>query len=148
MKMKYVDADKLIAEIERYKQEAATARFDNSGENADYFQGKVDLCDDLTHIITTLQQEQPEESKWWWSEADSGDLKLVMSLVESDLGEKSPTVLWLKSLPKRFNLLARHVWSEKDIERVATYLHESRHGILWGKAKEMAQDICEILCPL
>jgi len=57
---KYIDAEKLIAEIERYKQGAAIARFDNAGENADYFQGKVDLCDDLTHIITSLQQEQPE----------------------------------------------------------------------------------------
>lgn len=57
---KYIDAEKLIAEIERYKKGAAIARFDNAGENADYFQGKVDLCDDLTHIITSLQQEQPE----------------------------------------------------------------------------------------
>lgn len=58
--MKYIDADKLIAEIERYKQGAAIARFDNAGENADFFQGKVDLCDDLTHIITSLQKEQPD----------------------------------------------------------------------------------------
>lgn len=55
---KYIDADILKAEIERYKQGAAIARFDNAGENADYFQGKVDSCDDLTHIITSLQQEQ------------------------------------------------------------------------------------------
>lgn len=55
---KYIDAEKLKAEIERYKQEAAIARFDNAGENTDYFQGKVDLCDELTHIITSLQQEQ------------------------------------------------------------------------------------------
>lgn len=58
--MKYIDADKLNAEIKRYKQEAAIARFDNAGENADYFQGKVDLCNDLTHIIASLQREQPD----------------------------------------------------------------------------------------
>ena len=58
--MRYIDSEKLIAEIERYKQGAAIARFDNAGENADYFQGKVDLCDDLTHIITSLQREQQE----------------------------------------------------------------------------------------
>lgn len=58
--MKYIDADKLIAEIERYKKGSAIARFDNAGENAEYFQGKVEMCDDLTHIITSLQQEQPE----------------------------------------------------------------------------------------
>lgn len=48
------------AKIERYKQEAAIARFYNAGENADYFQGKVDLCDDLTYILDTLP-EQPVE---------------------------------------------------------------------------------------
>ena len=58
--MKYIDAEKLIAGIERYKKGAAIARFDNAGENADYFQGKVDMCADLTHIITSLQQEQPQ----------------------------------------------------------------------------------------
>lgn len=57
---RYIPAEELIAEIKRYKQEAAIARFDNAGENADYFQGKVELCDDLTHIITSLQQEQPK----------------------------------------------------------------------------------------
>lgn len=57
---KYIDAEKLITEIERYKQGAAIARFDNAGENGDYFQGKVDLCNDLTHIIANLQQEQPD----------------------------------------------------------------------------------------
>ena len=60
--MKYIPAEKLIAVIERYKQGAAIARFDDAGENADYFQGKIDLCDDLTHIITSLQQEQREVS--------------------------------------------------------------------------------------
>lgn len=58
--MNYIPADKLISEIERYRQGAAIAKFDNAGESADYFQGKVDLCDDLTHIISSLQQEQPE----------------------------------------------------------------------------------------
>lgn len=58
--MKYIDAERLISEIEQYKKGAAIARFENAGENADYFQGKVDLCDDLTHIIDSLQQEQTE----------------------------------------------------------------------------------------
>ena len=73
--MKYIDSEKLVAEIERYKQGAAIARFDNAGENADYFQGKVDLCDDLTHIITSLQKEQPMPDSTQliesWNEAKS-----------------------------------------------------------------------------
>ena len=71
--MRYIDAYKLIAEIERYKQVAAIARFDNAGENADYFQGKVDLFDDLMNIITSLQQDETQVdrmlcSQIWWEE--------------------------------------------------------------------------------
>jgi hypothetical protein len=71
--MKYIDAEKLIAEIERYKQGAAIARLDNDGENADYFQGKADLCDDLTHIIISLHQEieLPDKYRtpdWIWED--------------------------------------------------------------------------------
>ena len=69
--VKYIDAEKLIAEIEQYKQGAAIARFDNAGENADYFQGKVDLCDDLTHIVASLQQDKETLelcAKIWWEE--------------------------------------------------------------------------------
>jgi hypothetical protein len=72
--MKYIDADRLKAEIERYKQGAAIARFDNVGENADYFQGKVDLCDDLMYIITSLQQEQPEVPHYKPSKEQMGAL--------------------------------------------------------------------------
>lgn len=55
--------DKIRAEIERYKQGATIARFDNAGENADYFQGKVDICDDLLGILDTLPEQRPVEIK-------------------------------------------------------------------------------------
>ena len=79
---KYIDAEKLIAEIERYKRDAAIARFDNAGENADYFQGKVDLCDDLTHIITSLQQEQPSLPSVLDEAAEDSSLKYSIKLEE------------------------------------------------------------------
>ena len=98
---KYIDAEKLIAEIERYKQGAAISRFDNDGENADYFQGKVDLCDDLTHIITSLQQEQPIEGKQviiitetdgdaniYWDCRSLGDVKALLANAQSFIADK------------------------------------------------------------
>lgn len=82
---KYIDADKLKAEIERYKKGAAIARFDNAGENADYFQGKVDMCDDLMHIITSLQQEQPD--------TDGLYLELADFLTKNDVPEEKAKFL-------------------------------------------------------
>lgn len=57
--MKYIDADKLIAEIERYKNTASEAA-DPLGEDADFWYGKVVAYEDLKTRITSLQQEQPQ----------------------------------------------------------------------------------------
>ena len=57
--MKYIDADKLIAEIERYENTAINA-YNPHGEDADFWNGKVVACEDLKTLITSLQQEQPE----------------------------------------------------------------------------------------
>ena len=56
--MKYIDADKLIAEIERYENTAIDA-YNPLGEDADFWHGKVVACEDLKTFITSLQQEPP-----------------------------------------------------------------------------------------
>lgn len=56
---KYIDADKLKAEIERYESTAIDA-YNPHGEDADFWYGKVVACEDLKTLITSLQQEQPE----------------------------------------------------------------------------------------
>lgn len=56
---KYINADKLIAEIERYENTAINA-YNPHGEDADFWNGKVVACEDLKTIITSLQQEQPD----------------------------------------------------------------------------------------
>lgn len=97
---KYIDTEKLKAEIERYKKEAAIARFDNAGENAEYFQGKVELCDDLTHIITSLQQEQPANMIQW----TGSNLQEVI-----DFTGKSPKFGgWFKSWEEYENYVHTH----------------------------------------
>lgn len=102
---KYIDAEELIAEIERFKQGAAIARFDNAGENADYFQGKVDLCDDLTHLIASLQQEQPELPQIGYAETYyqkglhdgiiKGQIEILKGLEEIEKRKAEP-VLFIK----------------------------------------------------
>ena len=57
--MKYIDSEKLIAEIERYENTAIDA-YNPLGEDADSWHGRVVACEDLKTFITSLQQEQPE----------------------------------------------------------------------------------------
>ena len=59
--MKYIDAEKLIAEIERLQ------KFNNSMSNnainsnmRNFYDGEEDCCKQLLFFIDSLQQEQPE----------------------------------------------------------------------------------------
>ena len=56
---KYIDIEKLIAEIERYENTAIDA-YNPRGEDADFWHGKVVACEDLKTLVTSLQQEQPK----------------------------------------------------------------------------------------
>ena len=62
---KYVDAEKLIAEIERLEFEIKSqiAELGNFESNEIGLFNYLDLYDDILSIITSLQQEQPEENK-------------------------------------------------------------------------------------
>ena len=52
--MRYIDADKLIAEIERLYGIARNASYNGEVE------GEMTAYDKILNIITSLQQEQPE----------------------------------------------------------------------------------------
>ena len=59
--MKYIDADKLIAEIERRREKCADIAADERNEEvAEYYRGKEVAYDETSTLITSLQQEQPE----------------------------------------------------------------------------------------
>ena len=55
--MKYIDAEKLIAEIERLKESVSIglSEYDMGEEN-----GKAEICNAMLSFITSLQQEQPD----------------------------------------------------------------------------------------
>lgn len=60
--MKYIDAEKLIAEIKRYKNKA-DERLKIKGRTLSEEQKDLalqNLCGNLLHFISSLQQEQPE----------------------------------------------------------------------------------------
>ena len=61
MAKKYIDSEKLIAEIERRREICADVAADERNEEvADYYRGKEVAHDEISSLITSLQQEQPE----------------------------------------------------------------------------------------
>ena len=57
--MKYIDADKLIAEIERMRAINRKA-FEAEHVESGVFHGRTQAINHLSEFITSLQQEQPE----------------------------------------------------------------------------------------
>ena len=74
MAKKYIDAEKLKAEIERRKEEYKEDRYmsDYSGQIA-YYKDKI--YDGLLSFIESLQQEEEWEGQRTWIEQSSEDLK-------------------------------------------------------------------------
>ena len=59
--MKYIDTEKLIAEIEALKHRKGFLPFENTEITEAYMARGVQFtCDDIVKIIQSLQQEQPE----------------------------------------------------------------------------------------
>ena len=57
--MRYIDAEKLIKSVNHY-QEGAKAAFNPIEDDADYYKGKIDACEDIHELITSLQQSRPK----------------------------------------------------------------------------------------
>lgn len=59
--MKHIDAEKLLAEIERRREKCADIAADERNEEvAEYYRGKEVAYDETSTLITSLQREQPE----------------------------------------------------------------------------------------
>lgn len=60
--MRYIDAKKLIAEIEMRREKCADVAADERNEEvAEYYRGKEVAYDETSTLITFLQQGQPSE---------------------------------------------------------------------------------------
>ena len=73
--MKYIDAEKLIAEIKRLQKRYLVAQDKFKFDDADlsiFYEGKAKMCGEILNIIYSLQQEEPtevdleEEIIAWW----------------------------------------------------------------------------------
>lgn len=56
--MRYIDAEKLIKFVNRYHEDAKAA-FNPIEDDADYYKGKIDACEDMQEVIASLKQEEP-----------------------------------------------------------------------------------------
>ena len=88
--MKYIDAEKLIAEIERRREKCADIAADERNEEvAEYYRGKEVAYDETSSLIASLQREKPEHMIQW----TGNNLKEVI-----DFTGKSPMFEeWFKS---------------------------------------------------
>ena len=57
--MKYIDSEKLLAEIERRREKCAEIA-ERSEEVAEYYHGKEVAYDETSTLVTSLQHEQPD----------------------------------------------------------------------------------------
>lgn len=64
--MKYIESEKLIAEIERRREKCADIAADEKNEEvAEYYRGKEVAYDETSSLIASLQQEQPNNIIQW-----------------------------------------------------------------------------------
>ena len=88
--MKYIDAEKLIAEIERLKKETpiGICEYDKGEEN-----GRMEVLTSLQSTIASLQQEQPnkyetalEKAREWMPNVNQGGHTILIDIFP-ELGE-------------------------------------------------------------
>ena len=98
---KLIDAEKLIAEIERRREKCADIAADERNEEvAEYYRGKEVAYDETSSLITSLQQEQPDNMIQW----TGNNLKEVI-----DFTGKSPKFEeWFKSWEEYENYVHTH----------------------------------------
>lgn len=99
--MKHIDAEKLIAEIERRREKCADIAADERNEEvAEYYRGKEVAYDETSSLITSLQQEQPEEE--------------LEKEIDKFLNETGAPYVWcIDDEQKEWcNIIARHFWNK------------------------------------
>lgn len=112
--MKYIDAEKLIAEIER-RIESWTIRGEHSpaGQGRDTCVSRVTELSDLLSFVTSLQQEQPDVD-----EPEYGPY--ARQYPKSEVSKKQPDV---------------------DLEKASRHVYESWNG---GTMDDVRRDMVEL----
>ena len=123
--MKYIDAEKLIAEIE------SIGLFPQ--KSADYNDGRDDMKMMVLDLIDSLQQEQPEQS-----ELDSlmEEIKQYYSDNYSYITSDNPTLSILTNIARHFYELRN-----RALEEAARHVYESWMG---GTMDDVRRDMAEL----
>lgn len=106
--MKYIDADKLIAEIERRKEKwlAASRLIKKGKDKAMYAAGKSSAYTEFFSLITSLQQEQPQVTDTSKMEQEIDLKKEYKKYVEDD-------PVFSRLTNRNVGLaIARHFWNK------------------------------------
>lgn len=136
--MKYIDADKLIKSVNRY-QDNAKAAFNPIEDDADYYKGKIDACEDIQEFIISLQQEQPElvKGKFVFPNflyARTVDNKTIdvsyapQSMDAVEYIKNDPTEQPGVDLEKEYNTWWNSISGKINVEHIMEwYMHETAH---------------------
>lgn len=125
---RYIDIDKLKAEIEIY-EDAAIDAYNPQGEDADFWHGKVVAFEDLKTIVTSLQQEQPQvadASKMEQPEVDKQEYgPYARQYPKSKVSQEQPNV----DLEKEYTTWWNSISGKINVEHIMEwYMHETaRH---------------------
>ena len=107
---KYIDSEKLIAEIEYLKGINIKIVCET---NKNYCRGYVDAVKDILHTISTLQQEQPDQTECVWIHKKYNREYRVVSdnaRLKNSNGEWIDCVIYAPLYENEFEMFAR----EKD----------------------------------
>lgn len=146
--MKYIDAEKLIAEIERRKDEWQALINKNNAVNPTAV--KEVICEDLNilDIIASLQQELQESGSSEkpnnpaeWSEEDIQYSSYISAFLQSNCGENEvlkQAIIWFMTRLKSLRPQPRWKPSEEQMKRFKNVLITDR-GI-WGIETKRAME--------
>lgn len=144
---KYIDAEKLKAEIDRIEEEARKVRVSGTDKEAIGADGKIKLCLKLKSLIDSLPQEQeelPKIAEYYYHKGVYEGLSQgradALKILEESMKRKADPVIVIKQqeqqevdLEKEIKDTCRGYWindsheqelGKQDIENIARHFYE------------------------
>lgn len=142
--MKYIDADKLEAKIQKeYLNAKKKARYAaDSGTSSDYSKREaiVSEYEYIMRIIASLQREQAELDEKEWSEEDEIQMQGIIDLLPGLSNRHN----WLQSLKERVQSQPKYEWSEED-EKISNAIYESIDFLCLNTFGFSEDEVCDWL---
>ena len=104
-----IDVEKLNKSVNRYRDNAKAA-FNPIEDDADYYKGKIDACEDIQEVIASLQQEQlDQEESVWVHKKYNREYRIVSNnaRLKNSNGEWINCVIYAPLYENEFEMFAR-----------------------------------------